>query len=199
MPESTTASATESTASAAPRRARTFLIAAAAVAGAAALTVGGVYAGAYFTSQATVGGQTVGTATVEIEAGTAATSAVLAVPSLLPGDTETTVITLENTGSEDVYYTVSLPEAADGDGPLADALQVTVTAGTETHTRSLTAWQGGAYQFGVALAAGASIDLTVGVALAGTADDSLQGLGAGFAVTIDAIQARNQTVTAGWS
>lgn len=188
---------TTATASATPRRARAIGIAAAAVIVAAALTAGGVYAGAYFTSQATVGGQTVGTATVEITAGTASTSAVLAVPSLLPGDTETTVITLENTGTEDVYYTVSLPATA-GDDALEDALQVTVVAGTETHTRSLTDWQGGAYQYGVALGDGESIDLTVSVALAGTADDTLQGLGAGFAVTIDAIQARNHAVTAGW-
>jgi hypothetical protein len=185
------------TASANPRRARPIGIAAAAVIVAAAIATGGVYAGAYFTSQATVTGQSVGTATVEIEAGTATTSAVLAVPSLLPGDTETTVITLENTGSEDVYYTVSLPATA-GDDALEDALQVTVIAGPETHTRTLTAWQGGAYQFGVALGDGESIHLTVSVALAATADDSLQGLDAGFAVTIDAIQARNHPVTAGW-
>ncbi|WP_284299908.1 TasA family protein [Homoserinibacter gongjuensis] len=196
MSEATTASALHA---ARPRsaRARKVGVAAAAVVGAMALAAGGVYAGAYFTSQATVGGQTVGTATVEIAAGTATSSAVLAVPSLLPGDTETTVITLENTGSEDIYYTVSLPATA-GDDALEDALQVTVVAGAETHTRSLTAWQGGAYQYGVALGDGESIDLTVSVALAGTADDTLQGLDAGFAVTIDAIQARNHPVTAGW-
>jgi hypothetical protein len=92
---------------------------------------------------------------------------------------------------------VSLPATA-GDDALEDALQVTVVAGAETHTRSLTDWQGGAYQYGVALGDGESIDLTVSVALAGTADDTLQGLDAGFAVTIDAIQARNHPVTAGW-
>ncbi|HLU63213.1 MAG TPA: hypothetical protein VKY66_01670 [Protaetiibacter sp.] len=164
----------------------------------AALATGGVVAGAYFTSQATVTGQSVGTATVEIEAGTATTSAALNVPSLLPGDTESTTITLENTGTEAVYYTVTLPTTSAGDAALEDALQVTVVAGTETHTRSLTAWQGGIYQLGTALAAGASIPVTVQITLPLGADDSLQGLDAGFSVTFDAIQARNTTVTAGW-
>src|SRR5690606_2997498 len=164
----------------------------------AALATGGVVAGAYFTSQATVTGQSVGTATVEIEAGTATTSAALNVPSLLPGDTESTTITLENTGTEAVYYTVTLPTTSAGDAALEDALQVTVVAGTETHTRSLTAWQGGIYQLGTALAAGASIPVTVQITLPLGADDSLQGLDAGFSVTFDAIQARNPTVTAGW-
>ena len=52
-----------------------------------------------------------------------------------------------------------------GDAALEDALQVTVVAGTETHTRSLTAWQGGIYQLGTALAAGASIPVTVQITL----------------------------------
>jgi hypothetical protein len=179
-------------------RARRVGLVAVALAAAAALATGGVIAGAYFTSQATVSGQTVGTATVEIGAGTATTSAVLDVPSLLPGDTEPTTITLENTGTEAVYYTVSLPKAAAGDAALEDALQVTVTAGTETTTRSLTAWQGGTYQFGTALAAGADIPVTVEITLPIGADNSLQTLDAGFSVTFDAIQARNTTVTAGW-
>jgi hypothetical protein len=179
-------------------RARRVGLVAVALAAAAALATGGVVVGAYFTSQATVTGQSVGTATVEIEAGTATTSAVLDVPSLLPGDTESTTITLENTGTEAVYYTVTLPTTSAGDAALEDALQVTVVAGTETHTRSLAAWQGGVYQLGTALAAGASIPVTVQITLPLGADDSLQGLDAGFSVTFDAIQARNTTVTAGW-
>lgn len=179
-------------------RTRRIGIVAIALVASAALATGGVVAGAYFTSQATVTGQSVGTATVEIEAGTATTSAALNVPSLLPGDTESTTITLENTGTEAVYYTVTLPTTSAGDAALEDALQVTVVAGTETHTRSLTAWQGGIYQLGTALAAGASIPVTVQITLPLGADDSLQGLDAGFSVTFDAIQARNTTVTAGW-
>jgi|GEM_PF-3582896 len=180
------------------RRLRVAGITAAAVVGAAVLAAGGVYAGAYFTSQATVTGQSLGTATVEIEAGTASTSAPLAAANMLPGDTENTTITLENTGSEDVYYAVSLPATA-GDAALEGALNVTVTAGAESYTATLAAWQGGAYQYGAVLGDGESIDLTVSVSLPGTAPDTLQGLDAGFSVTIDAIQARNQTVTAGWS
>lgn len=179
-------------------RTRRIGIGAIALVASAALATGGVVAGAYFTSQATVTGQSVGTATVEIEAGTATTSAALNVPSLLPGDTESTTITLENTGTEAVYYAVTLPTTSAGDAALEDALQVTVVAGTETHTRSLTAWQGGIYQLGTALAAGASIPVTVQITLPLGADDSLQGLDAGFSVTFDAIQARNTTVTAGW-
>jgi hypothetical protein len=179
-------------------RLRRGAVIAGAVVGAAALTTGGMFAGAYFTSQATVSGQTVGTATVAITAGTATTSAVLDVPSLLPGDSETTTITLENTGTEGVYYTVSLPKAAGGDAAFETAIQVKITAGTETTTRSLTAWQGGSYQLGTALAAGASIPVTVEISLPTGADDALQTLGAGFSVTVDAIQERNQTATAGW-
>lgn len=180
-------------------RRRKIVVAGVGVAAAAALVTGGIaVTGAYFTSQATVSGQSVGTATVAIAAGTATSSAPISAASLLPGDSESTTIDLANTGSEDVYYTIRLPKSA-GDTALESAIQVKVAVGATSETRSLTAWQAGALQIGPTLAAHGNQAVTVTVSLPTTADNTLQGLDAGFTARIDAIQARNTTApTAGW-
>ena len=175
------------------------LLATAAVGIAALAFGGGTLASALFTSQTTVTGQSATTATVVIEAGTATTSAPIALTSMLPGDTASTVIELENTGTEAVFYTVRLPASATGDAALESAMQVTVAVGAATETRSLTAWQLGAWQVGPALAAAGSNTVTVTVSLPIGTADTVQGLDAGFSVQFDAIQQRNMTApTAGW-
>lgn len=177
------------------------VIATGSVLAAGALALGGIaVTGAVFTSQATVSGQSVTTATVEVEAGTKTTSAPIAATNLLPGDTESTTITLENTGSVGAYYRISLPREVGGDDALASALQVTVAAGGATTTQTLATWQGGSLQVGPALASGAAQDVTVSVTLPSTAGDELQGTSASFAVLFDAIQERNtEPPTAGWA
>jgi hypothetical protein len=183
-----------------PSRRRRFVLAGVGVAGAAALVGGGLLAtGAYFTSQATVDGQGVTTASVKITADTAAASAPITAGSLLPGDTKSTSIDLKNTGSEDVYYTISLPKAAGGDADLESAIEVKVTVGSASETHTLTDWQDGALQIGPALAADTTQPVKVELTLPAGADDDLQGTDAAFAVQVDAIQARNTTApTAGW-
>ncbi|QEE62174.1 hypothetical protein FVA74_11765 [Salinibacterium sp. dk2585] len=170
---------------------------------AGALALGGGFgmAGAYFTSQATVTNQSVATATVEIGAATKATSQRITATNFLPGDSTATTLTLSNTGSESVYYGVSLPREAGGDDVLADALQVTVAvAGGPSATQTLAAWQDGYLQSAVALAAGDAVDVTITVTLPGTVDDVLQGKNAAFTAQFDAIQVRNTPVpTAGWA
>lgn len=165
----------------------------------AAVTGGGVLAAiALFTSQATVTGQQVGTATVELSADTAASSVPLSVADMLPGDSDATVIDLNNSGTADLYYTVRLPTTT-GDLALENVLQVTVTIGAVTETRTLTAWQAGALQLGAALTAGSTQAVTVTVSLPTSAGNALQGTETGFTVQFDAIQARNTTPpTAGW-
>lgn len=182
-----------------PRARRTIVIAAGAAAAIGLAFAGGTVAGALFTSQATVGGQSASTATVEIDAATATASAPIALTDMLPGDTESTTIELENTGTVGVYYTVRIVEVVGGDADLADELEVTVAVGALSETRTLSEWQDGALQVGTALAASGTVDVTVSVELPLGADDSLQGLGAGFSVQFDAIQQRNVTApTAGW-
>lgn len=175
------------------------LLAGVGVAATAALVAGGLAAtDAYFTSQATVGGQSVGTATVSVAANTASTSAPIDVDSLLPGDTETTTIELKNTGSEDVYYTLSLPTTPDGDTDLESAIDIKVTIGDATQTRTLTAWQDGILQIGPTLEPDDTETLDIELTLPAGVDD-LQGLTTGFTVQIDAIQARNNSApTPGW-
>lgn len=154
---------------------------------------------ASFTSQATVTGYSVATATVEIQAGTAATSTPITAADLLPGDVASTVVDVKNTGTQGVYYAVRLPLVTGGDATLQDALQVTVSVGTASETKSLTAWQAGALQIGPALAASQADEVTVTVQLPATADNTVQGTGAAFSVLIDAIQERNTPQpTAGW-
>lgn len=159
---------------------------------------GMIASGALFTSQATVDGQTVLTATVEIEAGTLAASSPISVTNLLPGDTESTEILLENVGNAGVYYSVRLPKSS-GDTAIEDVLQVTVDNGDISETRSLTAWQSGFLQVASELEAGDENELTVTVSLPSASGNELQGLSATFGLQIDAIQARNVTQpTAGW-
>lgn len=170
------------------------------IAAVTAALVGGsaVAAYAYFTSQATVTGQDVATATVEIVAGTASSSSPITATDLLPGDSETTEIVLENTGSADVYYSLRLPKTT-GDPSLEAALQVAVVVGALSETRSLTDWQMGTLQVGDALAVGSTQTVTVTLSLPSSAGNSLQGTSAGFAVRFDAVQQRNTTPpTAGW-
>ncbi len=188
--------------SAVPRRRgmRPAMLFGGAVVGAAAIATGGaLLTGALFTSQATVSGQTVGTAVVEIEAETSSSSAPIALTSMLPGDTEQTSLVLENTGTEGVYYTVRVPAADGSDPELETALSVKVTVGALSYEATLASWQDGALQIAQPLASEATQAVQVEVALPIDTDDAVQGKTAEFAVQFDAIQERNQpTPTQGW-
>lgn len=171
------------------RRVRTVAV---AVIAAAVVGLGGLaLTNAYFTSQATVAGHSVSTATVVISAETSSASSPIQVTDLLPGDTVSTVITVSNTGSEDLYFSAG-DLALTGDAALQDALQVTVGDGTTTHTTALSDWATGSLA-GFALDAGDAVDITVSVSLSAGAGDELQGLEAGFSIVFDAIQQRNVT------
>lgn len=192
-------SAVEPVPESAARRPKLMMIIALA---AAALLATGAAATAWalFTSQATVSGQNVTTGTLSISAETASTSSPISATGMLPGDSASTNIALENTGSSGLYYSIQLPLDDSSTLALADAIQATVTVGSLTETRSLSAWQTGSLHIGTALATGSSADVTVTISLPTGADNSLQGTSAAFNVQIDAIQERNVTPpVAGWS
>lgn len=173
---------------------------AAGVVGAAALAFGGgAVTSAFFTSQASVVGHGAETATIEITATTASASAPIDVADMLPGDTSSTLIELDNTGSESLYYTVRIVPLGGADVVLEDALEVTVAVGAASETRTLTAWRDGALQIGPALASGASQNVAVTMTLPTATGNTVQGKSTGFSVQFDAIQQRNVTApTAGW-
>lgn len=168
-----------------------------AVAATAALG-GGVYlTGAAFTDQATVDAtMTVGT--VAIEADTSAASAPIAATGVLPGDTGNTAVTVENTGSSDVYYSVSITATSATDAELAESLRVTLASGGQTHTDELADLADGALHVPGALAAGDDTEVTVSYELPDDAPNSLQGTEAGFSIVVDAIQTKHQTAQTGW-
>lgn len=174
----------------------------AALAGAAVTVValgGALTIGALFTAQTSVTGQTVETGTLQVHAGTAATSAPISAPGMLPGDEITTEILLENTGTADAYYTVRVPVASDSTAALVDALEVTVITEDGIEQRTLQSWQSGALQVAVPLASGAEVPVVVSVRLPLESDDALQQMQAEFTVQVDAIQARNvETPVAGF-
>lgn len=174
-------------------------IAAAALSGVIAIAGGVALTSALFTAEDSVE-QSVGTATISISAETATTSTVLAVDDLLPGDTESTVVTVENDGTAGVYYAVSLPRGSAYSADLAKALEVTVDVDDQSEKRTLSAWQDGYLQVGTELDAGETQDITVTVTLALDAKDDLQDLVADFEVAVSAHQARNvDAPTAGWT
>lgn len=173
-------------------------IAAAALSGVIAIAGGVALTSALFTAEDSVE-QSVGTATISISAKTATTSPVLAVDDLLPGDTKSTVVTVENDGTAGVYYAVSLPLVS-ADPALADALEVTVAVDGESATHSLSDWQDGYLQVDTELDAGKTQDITVTVTLEIGAKDALQDLVADFEVVVSAQQARNvDAPTPGWT
>lgn len=182
-----------------PRRRRA-VVAIAIPAAAAAVVWGGLGAtSAFFTSEATVTGQTVGAATVQIAAGVSEASSPIEVTDLLPGDNAAASIDIDNTGTAAVYYSIALPLTGAG-SDLDDSLDVTVTVGSVTETRSLSAWQGGVLQIGEPLDAEdtATADLTI--SLPETAGNALQGASTEFSAEIVAIQERNTPApTAGWT
>lgn len=175
-------------------------IAAAALSGVIAIAGGVALTSALFTAEDSVE-QSVGTATISISAETATTSTVLAVDDLLPGDTESTVVTVENDGTAGVYYAVSLPLGSTASPALADALEVTVAVGELSVKRPLSHWQDGYLQVGTELAAEATQNITVTVELDKEVDDPLlQAQVADFEVAVSAHQARNVTApTPGWT
>lgn len=162
---------------------------------AGALAFGGIaLTNAWFTSQAEVDGQSVSTATVEIAAGLAPETDPIAVTDLLPGDEAVTVLAVQNTGSEGVYVAVG-PFDVTGSAELAAALDVTVVVdGQSSTTHTLAEWAQGQYE-GIALAAGATTEVSVLVELSVDAENALQDTDAGFSVGFEAIQARNFTGT----
>lgn len=179
------------------RRRDRLVLTGAAVVAAGALAFGGIaLTNAWFTSQATVSGQSVTTATVEIEAGLAVDTPPIAVTSMLPGDEAVTTIAVTNTGSEDVYYAVG-PFVATGDQVLREELEVTVVVGGDpatTTTHTLWEWEFGQYE-GIALEAGTTTEVSIIVALPTTAGDALQDTSTAFSINFSAIQARNFTGT----
>lgn len=193
----TTASAVDGDTTAAPtgRGRRLALLIGGGTIAAGALAFGGIaLTNAWFTSQAEVDGQSVSTATVEIAAGLAPDTDPIAVTDLLPGDEAITVLDVKNTGTEDVYFAVGPFDVA-GDSALADALAVTVVVnGADSTTHTLTEWSEGQYE-GIALAAGATTQVSVLVELSVDAENTLQDTDAAFSVGFEAIQARNFTGT----
>lgn len=181
------------------RSRRAMAVTVAAVVAAAAVGGAGIAAYAYFTAQATVSGQQVGTATIDITAGTAAQSALIDVDDLLPGDTATSQIVVENTGTEDLYYTVTLPTTGNGDAALESVLQASVSAGGVVATSTLADWQTGALQVDTRLAPGEAETVYLSVKLPEPATNAVQGTATEFAVRVDATQARNlDEPTPGW-
>lgn len=174
------------------RRTKWGVALASAVALGAVAAGGASLSGALFTSEATVGGQKVGTGTVAIAASTQAGSSAINVGDLLPGDTASTTVTVRNTGTASSYFSIELPKTA-GDAALESAVQVSVAVGSVTETHSLTGWQGKVLRLAAPLAASATQDVVVTVALPLSAPNSLQGLDAGFGVDVASIQARNNT------
>jgi len=155
-----------------------------------ALAFGGVaLTNAFFTSQATVTGQSVGTATVRIEAGVASTSAPIAATDLLPGDSVSTTILVENTGTVALDYEIAVTSLT-GDEVLQDALDVTIApVGAGIVAQPLSAWATDAYE-GLSLDAGETVNVVVTVSLPETsaAQNGLQTKTAGFSLRFDAIQ-----------
>ena len=181
-----------STATRSKKRLTAFIVVPAA---AAVLVWGSISAvGAFFTAQAEVAGQSVGIATIAIDAATAGGSTPISVPAMLPGDSAVTEVAITNTGTGGVYYSIALPATGTGDASLEDALQVTVAVDGVTHTASLSNWQGGALHFADALVAGGTRTATVTVALpSSVTDNNLQGTTTGFGVQVNAIQEANTT------
>lgn len=179
-------------------RDRRILFVAAGLGTAGVLAAAGV-AWALFTSEASVTGHSVGTATIEIEAGVSAGSAPIEVEDMLPGDVDSMQLVLENTGSGDVYLDAAVAETESTDVALAAALQITMVVGDDSHSATLAEWQAGRFQLGSSLAPDGSAAVTVSVELPEGADNELQGLDAGFSVDFSAVQTRGvATPETGW-
>lgn len=172
---------------------------AAVIIGVATLAVGGAIAGvgAIFTDQATVADQTVNTATISVEADTAATSSPIAVANMLPGESASTIITIANTGTRSAHLGVTLTPTETADAALIGALNVTLTdSASGTVTRTLAQFEDGSWHIASPLAAGGSTDVTIAVDLPIDADNAMQAKSAGFSVTVDAQQAEFTAGTA---
>lgn len=174
-----------------------------AVVAAAALTLGAIGAftiGAAFTASSSVGGQSVTTATVEIDASTASNSTPINATQLLPGDSVSSIVNVSNTGTTDLYYTITATPDEDHNTALSNVLSVQITVGSITETRTLSSWSAGVLQIATPLPAGATDKAEIHVSLPSGASNSLQGRTSGFSIDIAAIQARNTTApNAGWS
>lgn len=157
------------------------------------VAAGGMFlAGAFFTSTAEVPGQTVGTATVEITAETKSGMTPINVSNMLPGDTQPTDIDLVNSGTADVYYSITLPQDVSTDSNLANALIVEVSTDGVTVAESLSTWQTGKFQLASPLTSGIMKPINVTASLPQDATDkNLQGKSARFTVQVDAIQVKN--------
>lgn len=154
-----------------------------------ALLVGGGFAlsGASFTDEQTVGGNTVGTASLTI--GETASSPV-DVGDLLPGQTAPAaeVIAFENTGTVPFSYTVTLEDVdTDNADPseFLDWIEVTVTSGGESVSGTLDDLPA---IDDVVLANGADATVEVTVGLSADATNAAQDSSANFDVTVTASQ-----------
>lgn len=165
-----------------------------------AMMLGGhLRTGASFTDSAVLGGQSVATATVDVEVAASTTTGILAAPNMLPGDQAEAVVDIVNSGSADVYLTVTLVLDDVQDQALSDSLLARVTVQGDTYEAPLSEWESGVLQVGVPLLAAAETPAAIQLTLPSGSDDSLQGLSAGFSFRVDAIQAKNTPVPqAGW-
>lgn len=157
------------------------------------LTAAGITAAsALFTSQATVTGQQVTTSTIEI---LATSTAAIDLNDLLPGDSASTTVTVENTGSESALLSIELPLANSSDAALAQQLDATVTVSgaSSPFSYKLSHWQTGRLVLSSPLASGATLSFDVGITLPVGAPNSLQGTQSAFTIQVDAVQERNTT------
>lgn len=154
--------------------------------------VGITAASALFTSQAKVTGQQVTTSTIEI---LATSSAAIDLSDLLPGDSASTTVTVENTGSESAFLSIELPLENGSDPALTQQLDaaVAVSGGSNPFSYKLSHWQTGHLVLSTPLASGATLSFDVEVTLPVGAPNALQGTHSAFTIQIDAVQARNTT------
>jgi hypothetical protein len=119
----------------APNRARTRPILLLAVLGLAITSIGsGVFSLALFTSSATVGANTFTTGTITIT--TSPTTAALTAGNLMPGDTVTAPIQINNTGSAQLRYSVTAATTDPDTKGLRTQLTIAVKSGVTACTNA---------------------------------------------------------------
>lgn len=141
--------------------------------------------------------QSISSAFLTLSAETDTDSVPINASMVLPGDSESTSINVWNEGA-DAYWILDI-DALPGSEALADALQVTVTVGEDSVTKSLTEWQQGSLQVSSILPDMATQHVTVTAALPLEAGNEVQDASVAFNLRVDAIQAKNNVQPdAGW-
>lgn len=181
------------TAASRKRRARRIMIG--ALVGTLILCAGATAAHALFSAQATVTGQQISTGTIAI---TANATAPISITDMLPGDMISTEVTVENTGTEQAYLSLTLPAVPGANASLLDQLSTTVFvtgvaqgAGDTQVVQSLGDWQTGALKLKDPLEPNDTRTFEVTIELPLGAPNALQGSMGSFDITVDAVQVRN--------